>query len=75
MYGMPFHSITAHFFEWFRFIPLRSVNSENQERCFKDIKIAEATTNFNQEHMTCNVLIRSQVKRTFIILGYTDVEN
>ena len=62
MFGMPFHSITAHFAEWFRIIPLRSVNSESHERVFKDVKSTERTTNFDREHLLSNGLTRVQVR-------------
>ena len=62
MFGMPFHSITCHFGEWFRLIALSSLNAENQERVFKDIKNTEGTTNFQPEHLSTNCLIRTQVK-------------
>lgn len=63
MFGMPFHAITAHFAEWFRIIPLRSVNSESHERVFKDVKSTERTTNFDREHLLSNGLTHVQVRK------------
>ena len=59
---MPYHSITSHFPEWFRIVPLRSLNAENQERVFKDVKQSTKTTNFNHDHLMINALLRSAVK-------------
>lgn len=77
MFGMPYHSITAHFAEWFRLIPLRSLNAENQERVFKDIKNSTDSTNFNHEHLLINALIRLQVKTEEGVIGksFTSQEN
>lgn len=59
---MPYHSITSHFPEWYRIVALRSLNAENQERCFKDIKNSTRSTNFHHQHIILNSLIRLQVK-------------
>ena len=61
LFGMPFHSITAHYALWFRLIPLSSMNAENQERFFKEIKSACTTTNFQNDHLLTNAILRVQV--------------
>lgn len=62
MFGMAYHSITCHFPEWYRLLSLRSINAENQERFFKDIKSTTRSTNFQHDHIVLNSLIRLQVK-------------
>ena len=62
LFGMPLHSITAHYALWFRLIPLSSMNTENQERFFKEIKSACTTTNFqNDHHLLTNAVLRERV--------------
>lgn len=63
MYGMPYHSITSHFPEWFRIVALRSLNAECQERYFKDIKSTTKSTNYQPDHILVNSLVRLEVKR------------
>lgn len=62
MYGMPFHSILSHFAEWFRIVALRSLAAENQERFFKMIKRTTQSTNYRDDHLIVNSLIRLQSK-------------
>ena len=62
MFGMPFHSITSHFAEWYRLIALRSMAAENQERFFKTIKETTKSTNYTDDHLVTNALIRIQSK-------------
>ena len=69
MFGMPFHSITAHFPEWYRLVPLRSLCAENQERFFKSIKSTTPSTNFRTDHLTTNALVRHQSKANEGIIG------
>lgn len=63
MFGMPYHSITAHFAEWYRLLPLSSINAESHERMFKDIKMSTTSTNFHDDHLIMNSLIRLQEKK------------
>lgn len=69
MFGMPFHSITTHFAEWYRLISLRSLCAENQERFFKDIKSTTPSTNFQKGHLQTNALIRNQSRARENMLG------
>jgi hypothetical protein len=62
MFGMPFHSISSHFAEWYRLVALRSIAAENQERFFKVIKESTKSTNFSDDHLVANALIRIQSK-------------
>ena len=69
MYGMPFHSITAHFGEWYRLVALRSIAAENQERFFKSIKSSTTSTNYRDDHLTTNALLRIQSKQEDSLLA------
>lgn len=69
MFGMPFHSISMHFPEWYRLVSLRSIEAENQERFFKHIKASTKTTNYQDDHLITNSLIRLQAKAAVGDLG------
>ena len=61
LFCRPIHSITAHFAEWYRLIPLQSLNAENHERYFKGVKTSAKTTNYSHGHQMVNSLVRHQV--------------
>ena len=63
MFGMHYHSLSTHFAEYYRIVSLRSLNAENQERYFKDIKSTMSTTNYDPDHILVNCLLRLQVKK------------
>ena len=62
MFGMPFHSVTSHFAEWYRLVALRSIAAENQERYFKMIKETTKSTNYTDDHLITNAILRIQSK-------------
>lgn len=64
MFGMPLHSIAAHFSMWYRLLPLRSINAEENERVFKDCKTStNNTSNHHHDNVITNCLIRTQEKQ------------
>jgi len=61
IFGRYFHSIVTHAPLLHRIIPLRSVNTEMQERVFGQAKqITKATSNQKPDHTITNILIRMQ---------------
>ena len=64
MFGMPLHSIASHFAIWYRIAPLRSINAEEKERVFKDVKVAtNNASNHHHDNVVTNSLIRYQEKK------------
>ena len=61
LYGNYFHSLMCHAPQLYRVISLRSINTEYQERMFKQANsITKATSNMHPTNVITNVLIRVQ---------------
>lgn len=63
---MAYHSVVAHFPEWFRLSSLRSLNAEELERGFYDVKsVTNRATNRHPENILEQNIIRAQFKRKY----------
>lgn len=64
LFGMAFHSLVSHFPEWYRLASLRSLNAEELELGFYDIKsVTNRATNRHADNILEQNIIRSQYKR------------
>ena len=60
-FGSHYHSITTHLPEIFRLFSLRSIFTEQEERCFGDLRrISEMTTNRQPKYIADNAMLRFQ---------------
>ncbi|VDI34882.1 Hypothetical predicted protein [Mytilus galloprovincialis] len=58
-YGSHFHSVTVHLPNTLRIFSLRSVHTEQEERCFGDLRrISEMTTNRQPKWIADNAMLR-----------------
>ena len=63
MFGSYLHALVAHAPLQLEIVPLRSVNTENQERIFSQAgKTATATTNRHPQNIISTLVIRLQAK-------------
>lgn len=59
MFGRYFHSLTAHAATMFRIVSLRSLNTEQHERIFQQLKgITKGTSNNHPDHIITNIIQR-----------------
>ena len=63
-YGLYYHSITTHFADIQRFVPLSSLHAEEEERTFSSINgISLTTSDRKVEHIRDNSIIRLQAEK------------
>ena len=66
-FGSHFHSLTAHTSETYRIFNLKSVVTEQEERCFGDLRrVSESTTNRQAGHIVDNAIMRITTQQQLV---------
>ncbi|CAC5356745.1 unnamed protein product [Mytilus coruscus] len=66
-FGSHFHSLTTHASETYRIFNLKSIVTEQEERCFWDLRrVSESTTNRQAGHIVDNAIMRITTQQQLV---------